>query len=63
MIIFVYTCEKIPDGSFWCRVATLFQSYFFNSAARAGLNAESDEIVRKKRGYNFRFFKAGDVDA
>ena len=56
------TCEKIPDGSFWCRVATRFHSYFVNNAARAGLNAKSEEIVRKKRGYNSLFCKAGDVD-
>lgn len=60
---FEHTCEKIPDGSFWCRVATLFHPYFVNNAARAGLKAKSEEIVRKKRGYNSRFCKAGDVDA
>lgn len=62
-ILNIHTCEKIPDGSFWCSVATLFHPYFVNNAARAGLKAKSEEIVRKKRGYNSRFCKAGDVDA
>jgi len=43
-------------------VATRFHPYFVNNAARAGLNAKSEEIVRKKRGYNSLFCKAGDVD-
>ena len=57
------TWENIPEGSFWWSVATLFHPYLTNRAALAGLNAESEEIVRKKRGYNSRFCKTGDVDA